>query len=104
MTNPCQTPTSGVTGGIRMLEVPELGYKPTIGAVTRRAAEMWPDKDFVVTFDERMTFTQAEVASRRLAKKMLATGLGKGSRVGIYDTYSIEWVIVWLAASRIGAL
>jgi acyl-CoA synthetase (AMP-forming)/AMP-acid ligase II len=87
-----------------MLEVPDLGYRPTIGEVARLAAREWPDKDFIVTPDERMTFAQAEVASRRLGKKMLAAGLGKGSRVGIYDTYSIEWVIVWLAATRIGAL
>src|SRR5262245_3523254 len=87
-----------------MLEVPDLGYEPTIGEIARRAAAQWPDKDFVITFDERMTFGQAEVASRRLAKRMLADGLGKGSRVGLYDTYSIEWVLVWLAAARIGAL
>jgi acyl-CoA synthetase (AMP-forming)/AMP-acid ligase II len=35
---------------------------------------------------------------------MLANGVGKGTRVGLYYTYSIEWVTAWLAASRIGAV
>jgi acyl-CoA synthetase (AMP-forming)/AMP-acid ligase II len=30
--------------------------------------------------------------------------MGKGTRVGLYFTYGQEWVIAWLAASRIGAL
>ena len=51
-----------------------------------------------------MTYRQADVASRRLAQQMLAAGIGKGTRVGLFYTYSLEWVVVWLAASRIGAL
>ena len=87
-----------------MLEVPELGYKPTIGEIVRRAAAEWPDKDFVVMPHARLTFATAERESRAFAKRLLAAGLGKGSRVAIYDTYSIEWVIAWLGATRIGCL
>jgi acyl-CoA synthetase (AMP-forming)/AMP-acid ligase II len=35
---------------------------------------------------------------------MLASGLGKGSRVGLFFTYGPEFVVAWLAALRIGAL
>ena len=87
-----------------MLEVPELDYKATIGEGVRRAASLWPDRDFVVMPDRRLTFARAEAASRRLGEQLLAAGLGKGSRVGIFDTYSVEWVVAWLAATRIGAL
>ncbi|MHB8463506.1 MAG: class I adenylate-forming enzyme family protein, partial [Acidimicrobiales bacterium] len=41
--------------------------------------------------------------SRRLAKALLESGVGKGTRVGIFDTYSPEWVVAWLATLRIGA-
>ena len=51
-----------------------------------------------------MTYAQAEAESRRLARRMLAAGMGKGTRVGLYFTYGQEWVVAWLAASRIGAL
>src|SRR4051794_37736295 len=83
---------------------PDLGYRPTIGATLRRAAELWPDRDLVVVGDEHLTFQQAEQASRALAGRLLAAGVGKASRVGIFDTYSVEWVVAWLAVTRIGAL
>ena len=54
--------------------------------------------------DRRITFAEADRASRALAKRMLAAGIGKGTRVGLFYTYSVEWVVTWLAASRIGAL
>ena len=39
-----------------------------------------------------------------VAARMLAAGMGKGTRVGLFFTYGHEWVVAWLAASRIGAL
>ena len=86
------------------MEIPDLGYTPTIPVVLHRAVERWGDVDFVVTPDRRMTYREAEETSRRLAKRMLAAGIGKGTRVGLYFTYGQEWVIAWLALSRIGAL
>src|SRR4051794_35062136 len=76
----------------------------TIHAALQRAVTQWGDRDFIVTPDRRMTYREAEVASRRLAKRMVAAGIGKGTRVGVYLTYGQEWVVTWLAASRIGAL
>ncbi len=87
-----------------MPEVPELGYAATFPTVLRRAAALWGDQDFVVAPDRRLTFAEAEASSRRIAKRMLRAGVGKGSRVGLFDTFSTEWVCVWLAGLRIGAL
>src|ERR1700734_3769238 len=87
-----------------VVPVPELGYKATVGGCVRRAAELFGDRDFVVLPDRRITFEEADLASRAVAKRMLAAGIGKGTRVGLFYTYSVEWVVVWLAASRIGAL
>lgn len=84
--------------------VPDLGYNATLGSCIARAAELYGDRDFIVLPDRRITFAEADRASRSLAKRMLAAGIGKGTRVGIFYTYSVEWVITWLAASRIGAL
>jgi acyl-CoA synthetase (AMP-forming)/AMP-acid ligase II len=69
-----------------------------------RANALWGDRDFIVTPQGSLTFGDAEQSSRRLALRMLAAGMGKGTRVGLYFTYGAEWVIAWLAASRIGAL
>jgi acyl-CoA synthetase (AMP-forming)/AMP-acid ligase II len=84
--------------------VPDVGYKATLGEAARRAAKLYGERDFVVLPDRRVTFSEAEWASRQVAKTMLATGIGKGTRVGLFYTYSVEWIIAWLAASRIGAL
>ena len=86
------------------LEVPDLGYRATLGECISRAAREWPDNEFIVLPDRRMTYAEADRASRRLARHMLAAGIGKGTRVGLFYTYSLEWVVTWLAASRIGAL
>jgi acyl-CoA synthetase (AMP-forming)/AMP-acid ligase II len=86
------------------LPVPDLGYKATIGESISRAARIYGDKDFIVLPDRRITFAEADATSRAIAKKMLASGIGKGTRVGLLYTYSVEWVLAWLAASRIGAL
>ncbi len=72
--------------------------------VLRRAVEMFGDDDFVVMPDRRISFREAEGASRNLAKQLLAAGIGKGTRVGIHVPTGTEWVIFWLAVTRIGAL
>jgi acyl-CoA synthetase (AMP-forming)/AMP-acid ligase II len=83
---------------------PELPFRATVGDALHHAAAHWPDHDFVVTPERAMTYAQTEEASRRLARRMLAAGMGKGTRVGLYFPYGHEWIVAWLAASRIGAL
>jgi acyl-CoA synthetase (AMP-forming)/AMP-acid ligase II len=72
--------------------------------VIRRAAQQFGDSDFVVMPDRRLSFRDAELASRHLAKVLLAAGVGKGSRVGIHLATGPEWAVVWIAVTRIGAL
>jgi acyl-CoA synthetase (AMP-forming)/AMP-acid ligase II len=85
-------------------EVPQLSFRPTVGDALHHAVAHWPGHDFIVTPDRRMTYGQAETDSARLAQRMLAAGMGKGTRVGLYLPYGQDWVVAWLAASRIGAL
>jgi acyl-CoA synthetase (AMP-forming)/AMP-acid ligase II len=85
-------------------EIPDLGYAATFPTVLKRAAALWGDQDFIVMPDRRLTFAQAEADSRAIAKRMLRSGVGKGARVGLFDTFSTQWVSVWLAGLRIGAL
>ncbi|MHB8467040.1 MAG: AMP-binding protein, partial [Acidimicrobiales bacterium] len=86
------------------LAVPDIGFKATLGECLRRTTDRDPERDFIVMPDRRMTYRDAESRSRRLAKALLESGVGKGTRVGIFDTYSPEWVVAWLATLRIGAL
>lgn len=79
-------------------------FTPTSGTLVRECAARWGDKTFVVLGDDRLTYADAERRSARLAKGLLASGLGKGARVGLLAPNSPEWVVAWLAASRMGAV
>lgn len=82
----------------------ELDYTPSMPVVARRAAESFADMDFVVTRDRRASFAEVELASRRMARQLLALGVGKGDRVAIQLLNSPDWVTAWLAVTRIGGL
>ncbi|MGH9227133.1 MAG: class I adenylate-forming enzyme family protein [Acidimicrobiales bacterium] len=86
------------------MPLPDLDYAPTIPAVVRRAATTFGDNDFIVMPDRRMSYAEAEVASRRVGKQLLAAGVGKGTRIGFMFPYGTDWVVTWLAAARIGAI
>jgi acyl-CoA synthetase (AMP-forming)/AMP-acid ligase II len=73
---------------------------PELLAIRRDA----PDGEFLITDEERLTFAQADTASLELADALLASGIGKGTRVGILFPNCAQWLISWLAAARIGAL
>ena len=72
------------------------------GLLRIRRAEA--DGEFLVTDDERLTFGEADTASLELADALLASGVGKGTRIGILFPNCAQWLISWLAAARIGAL
>jgi len=74
--------------------VPEL--------LAQRRAEA--DGDFLVTDDARLTFVEADAMSAQLAGALLASGAGKGTRIGILFPNCAQWLISFLAAARIGAL
>jgi acyl-CoA synthetase (AMP-forming)/AMP-acid ligase II len=86
------------------MELPELDYRATMAGAIRHAAEVFADREFVVTSTRRMTYAMAEASSRRIGKELLALGVGKGTRVGIMFGYGSEWIVAWLAITRIGAV
>ena len=51
-----------------------------------------------------MTFGEADRESARLAARLLAAGVGKGTRLGVLYPNGCPWLVAWLAAARIGAL
>jgi len=81
-----------------------LEYAPTIPNLVRRSAERFGNREYLVTADQSLTFAQAEVQSRRLAKRLLKSGVGKGTRVGMLLPQGPEFVVTMLAITRIGAL
>jgi acyl-CoA synthetase (AMP-forming)/AMP-acid ligase II len=86
------------------VQLPDLDHRPTMPDVIRHAVAQFGANDFIVMPDRRMSYAEAEVASRRVGKQLLAAGVGKGTRVGYMFPYGTDWIVAWLAITRIGAI
>ncbi len=82
----------------------DLSFRATIGSLLAHGVAQHPDMDLVVLDGQRITFAEAEQASRDLAKGLLAAGVGKGTRVGLLATSGPNWVVSFFAINRIGAV
>lgn len=84
--------------------VPPIDVSPTIPALLRRAVAEFGSDPLVITADRQLTFTDVDQESRRMALRLLAEGVGKASRVAFLLPQGPEWIITFLAATRIGAV
>ncbi len=76
----------------------------TVGAALAARVASRPDHDYVVCDDERLTYAEADRASRELARGLIGVGVGRGAHVGLCFPTGIEFVVAWLAVVRIGAV
>ncbi|MFF4269509.1 AMP-binding protein [Streptomyces sp. NPDC001536] len=78
----------------------------TIGANLDRAVASWPDREALVDVPSGRRWTYARFAADvdQLAYALLASGVAKGDRVGIWAINCPEWVLVQYATARIGAI
>ena len=85
-------------------ETPLLG--DTIGANLDRAVAAWPDREALVDVPSGRRWTYARFGADvdELARALLAAGVAKGDRVGIWAVNCPEWVLVQYATARIGAI
>lgn len=77
-----------------------------IGEVLDRTASLYPDKRAVVMRHTGSRFTWSELRDEveRAARGLLALGVSKGDRVGIWATNCTEWVLIQFATAKIGAI
>ncbi len=78
----------------------------TIGANLDRAVAAWPDREALVDVPSgrRWTYAQFSAGVDELAYALLATGIARGDRVGIWAVNCPEWVLVQYATARVGAI
>ncbi|MEU2711708.1 AMP-binding protein [Streptomyces sp. NPDC007205] len=78
----------------------------TIGANLDRAVAAWPDREALVDMvsGRRWTYAAFGAAVEELAQALVASGVAKGDRVGIWAVNCPEWVLVQYATARIGAI
>jgi fatty-acyl-CoA synthase len=78
----------------------------TIGENLAAAVALFPDRDALIDAPSGRRWTYAELAAdvESVAKGLLALGIAKGDRVGIWAPNVPEWVLVQFATARIGAI
>jgi acyl-CoA synthetase (AMP-forming)/AMP-acid ligase II len=85
--------------------VPELfDHAATVPAMFGRAVARNGSRELIVTPQHRLSYTDIDGLSARLARRLLLAGVGKGTRVGLLFPQGPDWVVSFLAAARIGAL
>ncbi len=85
-------------------DIPLLGQ--TIGANLAATAARHPDHEALVDFPSgrRWTYSQLEAWARQVGRGLLAKGVRKGDRVGIWSPNCPEWVAVQYATALMGAI
>jgi fatty-acyl-CoA synthase len=85
-------------------EMPLLGE--TIGACLDRVASAFPAREALVSCHQQQRFTYRElrVEVERIARGLLALGVERGDRVGIWSPNCAEWLIAQYATAKVGAI
>src|ERR1700693_6384274 len=100
----------------RWVEMPQLSYVhgasdvPLLGETIfqnlRRTAARFGDREALVAAhqDRRATYRELVEECEIVARGLMARGVGKGDRVGIWSPNRYEWVIVQYATAAMGAI
>jgi fatty-acyl-CoA synthase len=85
-------------------DAPLLGE--TIGENFERTVERFAGREALVDVPtgRRWTYAELDADVDRLALALLAMGIAKGDRVGIWSPNCAEWVLVQYATAKIGAI
>jgi fatty-acyl-CoA synthase len=78
----------------------------TLGQLLDETADRFPDNDALIHFEKNMrrTWRQFRQDVDRLARGLLALGIRKGDKIGVWATNVPFWVPLMFASARIGAV
>lgn len=85
-------------------QYPLLGE--TIGENLRNTVAKYPQQEALVCVDQnyRATYTEFYSQTEQIAKSLIAIGLQKGDRVGIWAPNRAEWTLLQYATARVGMI
>ena len=78
----------------------------TIGASLNRAAGRFGERDALISCRQNLRYTYAELLAEvnRAARALMALGVERSDRVGIWSANNAEWLITQYAAAKAGAI
>jgi len=85
-------------------DVPLIGA--TIGDLFDRVAEQYPDQEALVSCHQglRYSYSALRDVCNQFARGLLALGVQKGDRIGIWAPNHAEWVVAQFGTPKIGAI
>lgn len=85
-------------------QYPLLGE--TIGENLRRTVAQFPQQEALVSVSQnyRATYSEFYSQTEQIAKAIIALGLKKGDRVGIWSPNRAEWTLIQFATARVGII
>lgn len=103
---------AGPDAGSATLPPPVPGPQPrpgpkaalTVGEWVRQLADAYGDHEAVVGRGVRLTYRELDRRSRLFARGLLARGVGKGTRIGLWLGNGPDWVVMFAAVARCGAV
>jgi fatty-acyl-CoA synthase len=78
----------------------------SVGDVLACAAERWPERDSILVRHQgaRLTYREFDEQVSRLARALLASGISRGDRLGIWSPNRVEWLLSQFATARAGII
>jgi acyl-CoA synthetase (AMP-forming)/AMP-acid ligase II len=76
----------------------------TVPELLRRNSARYAAKPVIVTDDDRLTHAELDDRSSALARRLVAAGVGKSSRIGLMAPNGIGWAVTAAAVMRVGAV
>jgi fatty-acyl-CoA synthase len=78
----------------------------TVGEALARTAQRVPDNEALVSLHQNVRLTYGELAAEVevITRGLLALGIEKGDRVGIWAPNCVEWALFQFASARVGAI
>lgn len=94
---------TGTASHVRGTQTPPL-IEHTIGEALVQAAARWGGREALVSCEQGIRWTFAELLDRAdaVAAGMIALGLKPGERIGIWAHNCVEWTVTQFAAARAG--
>jgi len=76
----------------------------TLSRVLSESVAAFPNRNVLVAADQRITYRGLNQQVDRLARGLIALGVAKGDKVGIWMPNVPEWIVAYFAIARIGAV
>lgn len=101
---------SGDTGVVEMArirgEIESMEFPENVPALLDEKADKHPDRILADFFEagEQMTYSGLAERSRKLANSLVNIGIRKGAHVAVISPNKTDFLVVWFAIGRIGAV